>query len=79
MTNVICVIRFLNISGVFVIQNIRDEYYMKANVNLTMESVLLKEIDRLRGREKRSTFMEYLVRLGLKVYKEADRSDGNTI
>lgn len=52
---------------------------MKANVNLTMESVLLKEIDRLRGREKRSTFMEHLVRLGLKVYKEADRSDGNNV
>jgi len=77
--NVICVIRFLNISGVFVIQNIRDEFYMKANVNLTMESGLLKEIDTLRGREKRSTFIEHLVRLGLRVYKKADRNDGNTI
>jgi len=52
---------------------------MKANVNLTMESGLLKEIDTLRRREKRSTFIEHLVKLGLKVYKESDRSDGNTI
>lgn len=52
---------------------------MKANVNLTMESVLLREIDTLRGREKRSTFIEHLVRLGLKVYKGADQSDGSTL
>jgi len=44
---------------------------MKANVNLTMDSSLLKEIDTLRGREKRSTFIEHLVRLGLKTYKDS--------
>ena len=69
--NVICVIRLLNISGVFVIQIIRDGLGMKANVNLTMDSSLLKEIDTLRGREKRSTFIEHLVRLGLKTYKDS--------
>ena len=43
---------------------------MKMSVNLTMDQGLLTEIDRLRGREKRSTFIEHLVRLGLKTYKE---------
>ncbi len=42
---------------------------MKRSVNLTMDSTLLKEIDALRGREKRSTFIEYLVKLGLKAYQ----------
>jgi len=48
---------------------------MKTNVNLTMESGLLKEIDLLRGREKRSTFIEHLVRLGLKAYRESGEGD----
>jgi len=42
---------------------------MKRSVNLTMDSALLKEIDTLRGREKRSTFIEHLVKLGLKAYQ----------
>ncbi len=43
---------------------------MKTSVNLTMDHDLLMEIDTLRGREKRSTFIEHLVRLGLKTFKE---------
>jgi len=41
---------------------------MKRNICLTIESELLKGIEELRGREKRSTFIEHLLRLGLKVY-----------
>jgi len=67
--NTICVISLLSISCVFVIQNIRDDFCMKRSVNLTMDSALLKEIDTLRGREKRSTFIEHLVKLGLKAYQ----------
>jgi len=52
---------------------------MKTNVNLTMDSSLLKEIDTIRGREKRSTFIEHLVRLGLKAYKGAGRGDGGNV
>ena len=52
---------------------------MKTNVNLTMESGLLKEIDTLRGREKRSTFIEHLVRLGLKTYKDSRRGGTNNV
>ncbi len=52
---------------------------MKTSVNLTMDQELLKEIDKLRGREKRSTFMEHLVRLGLKSYKNQGENNANSI
>lgn len=45
---------------------------MRASVNLTMESKLIEKIDKLRGREKRSTFIEHLLKLGLKVYLEEE-------
>jgi len=43
---------------------------MKEHIGLTIDTNLLEEIERLRGREKRSTFIEHLVRLGLKTYKK---------
>ena len=45
---------------------------MKQHVGFTIDSKLLSEIEGLRGREKRSTFIEHLIRLGLKVYREVD-------
>ncbi|HKZ93194.1 MAG TPA: hypothetical protein VJ249_01255 [Candidatus Bathyarchaeia archaeon] len=45
---------------------------MKQHVGFTIDSKLLSEIEALRGREKRSTFIEHLIRLGLKAYREAD-------
>jgi metal-responsive CopG/Arc/MetJ family transcriptional regulator len=48
---------------------------LKHHIGLTIDSKLLKEIEELRGREKRSTFIEHLIRLGLKTYiKNEDRS-----
>ncbi|MBX5328591.1 MAG: hypothetical protein QHH18_07565 [Candidatus Bathyarchaeota archaeon] len=41
---------------------------MKHHVGLTLDSQLLKQIETLRGREKRSTFIEHLIRIGLKHY-----------
>ena len=41
---------------------------MKQHIGLTIDCELLREIEELRGREKRSTFIEHLLRLGLKVY-----------
>ena len=41
---------------------------MKRHIGLTIESELLEGIEALRGREKRSTFIEHLLKLGLKVY-----------
>jgi len=46
---------------------------MKHHIGLTIEAQLLKEIETLRGREKRSTFMEHLLRLGLKTYKTENK------
>jgi len=43
---------------------------VKVKIGFTIEPELLKEIDELRGITKRSTFIEYIIRLGLKSYKE---------
>ncbi|MEM3596526.1 MAG: hypothetical protein QXJ53_00105 [Candidatus Bathyarchaeia archaeon] len=43
---------------------------MKVKIGFTIEPELLKEIDELRGITKRSTFIEYIIKLGLKSYKE---------
>jgi len=41
---------------------------MKTHIGLTIDKELLHQIESLRGREKRSTFVEHLLRLGLEVY-----------
>jgi len=41
---------------------------MKAHIGLTIDKELLNQIESLRGREKRSTFIEHLLRLGLEAY-----------
>ena len=43
---------------------------MKVKIGFTIEPSLLQEIDQLRGITKRSTFMEHLIRLGIKSYKK---------
>jgi metal-responsive CopG/Arc/MetJ family transcriptional regulator len=50
---------------------------MKHHVGLTIDSKLLREIEELRGREKRSTFIEHLLRVGLKTYKIERQSAAN--
>jgi metal-responsive CopG/Arc/MetJ family transcriptional regulator len=47
---------------------------MKHHIGLTIDTKLLKEIEELRGREKRSTFIEHLIMLGLKTYKTENRA-----
>jgi len=42
---------------------------MKHHIGLTIDAQLFREIEELREREKRSTFVEHLIRLGLKTYK----------
>ena len=41
---------------------------MKHHISITMDSKLFRELENLRGREKRSTFIEHLIVLGLKTY-----------
>lgn len=47
---------------------------MKHHIGLTIDSELFREIERIRGREKRSTFIEHLIRLGLKTYKTEENN-----
>jgi len=73
-TSVICSVSLISVFDIFVILNIRSKEHptLKQHVGFTIDSKLLSEIEALRGREKRSTFIEHLIRLGLKVYREAD-------
>ena len=41
---------------------------MKHNISITMDQKLFRELENTRGREKRSTFIEHLIKLGLKDY-----------
>jgi hypothetical protein len=43
---------------------------MKVKIGLTIEPSVLREVERLRGMTKRSTFIEHLLKLGLKAYLE---------
>ena len=43
---------------------------MKHNISITMDQKLFRELETIRGREKRSTFIEHLIVLGLKNYAE---------
>jgi len=47
---------------------------LKVRFALTVDRELFDEIERLRGREKRSSFVEHLLRVGLRAYKEVVHS-----
>jgi metal-responsive CopG/Arc/MetJ family transcriptional regulator len=42
---------------------------MKHNISITVDQKLFREIEQIREREKRSTFIEHLIIEGLKTYK----------
>jgi len=42
---------------------------MKHNISITVDAKLFRELENIRGREKRSTFIEHLIVIGLKNYK----------
>ncbi len=42
---------------------------MKVSLTVTVDMNLYQKIEQLRGREKRSTFVEYLLQLGMKEHK----------
>jgi metal-responsive CopG/Arc/MetJ family transcriptional regulator len=44
---------------------------MKAYLAVTIDSDMYRRIEQLRGREKRSTFVEHLLRLGMKEHRKA--------
>jgi len=46
---------------------------MKVCLSVTIERDLFRRIEHLRGREKRSTFVEHLLKLGIERYQETGR------
>lgn len=46
---------------------------MKHNISITMDQKLFRELENIRGREKRSTFIEHLIVLGLKDYANTNQ------
>jgi metal-responsive CopG/Arc/MetJ family transcriptional regulator len=49
---------------------------MKHNISITMDQKLFRELENIRGREKRSTFIEHLILLGLKTYRNKNEGYG---
>jgi metal-responsive CopG/Arc/MetJ family transcriptional regulator len=47
---------------------------IKHNVSITMDQELFRELEIMRGREKRSTFIEHLIQTGLKNYKTSSQT-----
>jgi len=43
---------------------------MKAYLAVTVDADLYRKIEHLRGREKRSTFVEYLLQLGIREHRK---------
>jgi metal-responsive CopG/Arc/MetJ family transcriptional regulator len=50
---------------------------MKHNISITMDQKLFRELENTRGREKRSTFIEHLIVLGLKTYR--NKNEGGEV
>jgi len=50
---------------------------MKVKIAFTMDKDVLREVERLRGREKRSTFLEHLIRLGLRAHKKESKTNAS--
>jgi metal-responsive CopG/Arc/MetJ family transcriptional regulator len=48
---------------------------MKHNISITMEQKLFRELENIRGREKRSTFIEHLIIQGLKTYTQNQKTN----
>jgi metal-responsive CopG/Arc/MetJ family transcriptional regulator len=49
---------------------------MKHNISITMDQKLFRELENIRGREKRSTFIEHLIIIGLKNYRNKNEGFG---
>jgi len=50
---------------------------MKTYLAVTVDKKIFKEIEKLRGREKRSTFVEHILQLGLKEYRKQKTKEKN--
>jgi metal-responsive CopG/Arc/MetJ family transcriptional regulator len=46
---------------------------MKHNISITVDQKLFREIEEIREREKRSSFIEHLIIEGLRTYKNSNQ------
>ncbi|MEM3875219.1 MAG: hypothetical protein QXU45_08845 [Candidatus Bathyarchaeia archaeon] len=51
----------------------------RVKMDVTVDPELFKLIEEQRGREKRSTFVEHLIRLGLDAYKRESLNRGQIV
>ena len=47
-----------------------EDNKLKLNICVTIDDELLRKIEKLRGRENRSSFIGHLLKLGIKEYRE---------
>ncbi len=52
---------------------------MKHNISITMDQKLFRELENIRGREKRSNFIEYLIIEGLKTHLTNQQNTKQTL
>jgi metal-responsive CopG/Arc/MetJ family transcriptional regulator len=47
---------------------------MKHHIGITIDTILFRRIEEVRGLTKRSTFMQHLLELGFKAYEEQKKN-----
>jgi metal-responsive CopG/Arc/MetJ family transcriptional regulator len=52
---------------------------VKHNISITVDQKLFREIEQIREREKRSSFIEHLIILGLKDYANKNKKEVLTV
>ncbi|MCW3984572.1 MAG: hypothetical protein NWE96_11375 [Candidatus Bathyarchaeota archaeon] len=53
---------------------------MRHNISITMDQKLFRQLETIRGREKRSTFIEHLIVLGLQDYaNKKEKKNGDNL
>jgi metal-responsive CopG/Arc/MetJ family transcriptional regulator len=48
---------------------------LRQHLGVTIDPEIRRELEQLRGREKRSTFVEHIIRLGLEEYKRSKNKE----
>ena len=66
------IVKLIKLFCILSIQRVRG-VAVKHNISITMDQKLFRELENIRGREKRSTFIEHLILLGLKDYAAANQ------
>ena len=66
------IVKLIKLFSIPSIRGIRG-LQMKHNISITMDQQLFRELENIRGREKRSTFIQHLIVLGLKDFANTNQ------